>query len=78
MPYEEAAGRLRIGLAAFKTEVHRMRQRFRMFVREEIAGTVSAPHEIEEEMAYLHQVLSDPGHDMGPTSRTKPIQSSIR
>lgn len=84
IPYLDAAEKLQMGLPAFKSEVHRMRTRFRAFVREEIAGTVSAPHEIEDEMRYLHQVLMDPGyeatspnsreahHETGPKSQAKP------
>lgn len=63
IPYIDAAATLRMGVPAFKSEVHRMRTRFRAFVREQIAGTVSAPHEIEDEMHYLHQVLMDPGYE---------------
>ncbi len=56
--YEEAARKLGISLAALKSEVHRLRRRLRALVREEVAQTVSAPHEIEPEMAYLQQVLA--------------------
>ena len=69
MAYEDAAARLRIGIPALKSEIHRMRQRFRALVREEIGGTVSAPHEIEEEMEYLRKVLMEPGNDLESTQR---------
>jgi len=56
--YEKAARDLGISLGALKTEVHRLRRRLHALVREEVAQTVSAPHEIEPEMAYLQQVLT--------------------
>jgi RNA polymerase sigma-70 factor (ECF subfamily) len=62
--YEEAAAQLGISVAALKSEIHRLRRRFRAYVRDEVAQTVSAPHEIELEMAHLQQVLSDRGTEM--------------
>ena len=59
--YEEAAAQLGISLAALKTAVHRVRQRFREELRRAVARTVSAAHEIDDELAYLHRVLSAPG-----------------
>ena len=38
---------------AVKVTVHRLRQRYRELLREEIAHTVTRPEEIEEEMRYL-------------------------
>lgn len=58
--YEAAALGLGWPLARLKTEVFRLRQKFREQVRLEVALTVEAPHEIEMEMAHLHLVLSDP------------------
>ena len=59
--YEEAAAQLGISLGALKTAVHRVRQRFREELRASVARTVSAAHEIDDELAYLHRVLSSPG-----------------
>jgi RNA polymerase sigma-70 factor (ECF subfamily) len=56
-PYEESAAKLGLTLGAFKTEVHRLRQRFRERLQREVAATLSLPEEIEEEFAYLGQVL---------------------
>jgi DNA-directed RNA polymerase specialized sigma24 family protein len=56
-PYDETAAHLGISLAAFKSEVHRLRQRFRAGIRVELARTVSSPMEIDTELAYLGQVL---------------------
>lgn len=56
-PYDETASCLGISLAALKSEVHRLRQRFRASIRAELAQTVSSPTEIDAELAYLGQVL---------------------
>jgi RNA polymerase sigma-70 factor (ECF subfamily) len=68
--YETAAGELGMSVPAFKSEVHRLRRRFRALVREEVAQTVSAPHEIDAEMAHLQQVLMDKGNDVGAGRET--------
>jgi RNA polymerase sigma-70 factor (ECF subfamily) len=62
-PYEDAAGRLGVSLPAFKSELHRLRGRFRELVRLEVAQTVSAPHEIDDEMNHLQRVLMDKGFE---------------
>jgi RNA polymerase sigma factor (sigma-70 family) len=56
--YQQAAMRLRLPLSAIKTTVHRLRQDYRTKLREEIARTVSAPDEIDEELHYLRKVLA--------------------
>lgn len=55
--YEESAATLGLSLGAFKTEVHRLRQRFRERLQREVAATLSSPEEIEGEFAYLGRVL---------------------
>lgn len=55
--YETAAAMLGMGLSAVKVEVMRWRRRLGELVRAEVARTVSAPHEIEEELAYLRRAL---------------------
>lgn len=55
--YEASAARLGLNLAAFKTEVHRLRRRFRERLQREVAATLTLPEEIESEFAYLGQVL---------------------
>lgn len=67
--YEEAAASLGMSVPALKSELHRLRQRFKLLVRQEVANTVSAPHEIDEEMTYLQRVLMDRGHDFGAGSK---------
>ena len=58
-PYAEIASRLDISEGAVKVAVHRLRQRYRELLREEIAHTVSGPEEVEEEIRALFAALSD-------------------
>jgi DNA-directed RNA polymerase specialized sigma24 family protein len=62
--YEQAAAQLGLSLPALKSELHRLRQRFKALIRQEIANTVSAPHEIDAEMEHLQQVLMHRGNDL--------------
>jgi RNA polymerase sigma-70 factor (ECF subfamily) len=55
--YEEAAAELGLSLTACKQEVLRWRRRLGEIVRAEVGRTVSAPHEVREEIAYLQRVL---------------------
>lgn len=55
--YEAAAEQLRMTPGALRVEVHRVRRQFRDLLRREVARTVSAPHEIEEELQHIKQVL---------------------
>jgi RNA polymerase sigma-70 factor (ECF subfamily) len=57
-PYAEVAARLGTSEAAVKVAVHRLRQRYRELLLEEIANTVTSPEEAEEERRYLLAVLS--------------------
>ena len=61
--YEIAAASAGLTLSSLKTEVLRLRRRFRLCLRAEVARTVDAPHEIDAELSYLQEVLLDPGHD---------------
>ena len=57
-PYEDSARTLGISVASFKTEVHRLRERFRRHLQREVALTVTTPEEIEIEVSYLGRVLA--------------------
>ena len=57
--YTELATRLNLSEGALRVAVHRLRQRYREFLRAEIAHTVAEPNEVEEELRYLFQVLSN-------------------
>ncbi|HCN79046.1 MAG TPA: hypothetical protein DIT13_17920 [Verrucomicrobiales bacterium] len=54
---EEAAADMGTNVNAFKAALHRLRERFRELLRTEVAKTVSAPHEVEEELQYLRSLL---------------------
>ena len=56
--YDEASARTGLPRATVKTQVHRLRQRYREIVRCEIARTVSSPHEVDDELHYLYNVLA--------------------
>jgi DNA-directed RNA polymerase specialized sigma24 family protein len=56
--YDDASARTGLPRATVKTHVHRLRQRYREIVRREIARTVAAPHEIDDELHYLCNVLA--------------------
>ena len=73
--YEEAAAQLGLTLPALKSELHRLRHRFKTLVRQEVASTVSAPHEIDEEMNYLQQILTNKGNDFRFLQKPPPAVS---
>lgn len=56
--YAELAVRLNRNEGAIKTAVHRLRRRFRDVLRHEVANTVAAPEEVDDELAYLRDVLA--------------------
>jgi RNA polymerase sigma-70 factor (ECF subfamily) len=58
IPYRELAARLDMSEGAVKVAAHRLRQRYRELLREEIAHTVAGPEEVEEELTHLFAALS--------------------
>ncbi len=58
LPYSGIGARLGLSEGAVKVAVHRLRQRYRVLLREEIAHTVSGPEQIEEEIRALFAALS--------------------
>ena len=58
MPYKELAERLESSEGAIRVAVHRMRQRYRQVLREEIGRTVETPNEIDDEIRNLMSALS--------------------
>jgi DNA-directed RNA polymerase specialized sigma24 family protein len=56
--YQAAGQRLNLLPAAVAVAVHRLRQRYRDCIRAEIAQTVTTSAEVEEEMHYLLEVLT--------------------
>lgn len=59
LSYVEAAARLGINESALKSKIHRLRQRHRELVREEIAQTVCVSAEVDEELRHLIAIISD-------------------
>jgi RNA polymerase sigma factor (sigma-70 family) len=58
-PYAQLATSFGMTVAALKVRLHRLRQRYRDLLREEIAQTVAEPAEIEGEINYLIRVMSE-------------------
>ena len=56
--YAEVGAKLQMAEGAVKIAAHRLRQRFRELLREEVAQTVSNPEEIDGELRHLIAVLS--------------------
>ena len=57
LSYEELGRELGITEGGAKSEVFRLRQQFRENLRAEVARTVGAPHEVDEELAHLRTSL---------------------
>src|SRR5438874_1056511 len=58
-PYVEIGQRLGMNEGGVRVAVHRLRQRYGELLRAEIAQTVSEAKQVDEEMRYLLQVLSE-------------------
>jgi RNA polymerase sigma-70 factor (ECF subfamily) len=57
-PYAELAMKLGVSEGAVKSAVHRLRQRYRQLLHDEIAQTVASPGEVDEELHHLFAVLA--------------------
>jgi RNA polymerase sigma-70 factor (ECF subfamily) len=57
VPYREVAKELGSTETAVRTSVHRLRVRFGKVLRQEIAETVAAPNDVEDEMRHLLRML---------------------
>ena len=58
IPYELLAERLQRGILTLRSDVARLRARFRAILREEVCGTLTDPREVGDELRYLCQVLA--------------------
>jgi RNA polymerase sigma-70 factor (ECF subfamily) len=56
--YAQVAGALGMSEGAVKVAVHRLRKRFKLVLRDEIAQTVADPDEVDEELRHLYAALS--------------------
>ena len=61
LAYQELSKQLGMSNVHLRVAAHRMRQRYREVLHEEIAQTVSSPAEIESEIRYLLRVVSNSG-----------------
>lgn len=57
--YPDVSKILGLTEGALRVAVHRLRQRYRQLLREEIADTVQNPEEIEDELMSLFRILSE-------------------
>ncbi|MFT5856450.1 MAG: RNA polymerase sigma factor (sigma-70 family) [Verrucomicrobiales bacterium] len=57
-PYSQLSTELGMTVSAIKVTVHRMRGRFKNLLIEEICETVTAPEELDDEIAHLCQVFA--------------------
>jgi RNA polymerase sigma factor (sigma-70 family) len=57
-PYGDLAKQLGVSEGTVKAAVHRMRQRYRQLLRDEIANTIAEPGEVDEELRHLFAVLA--------------------
>jgi len=55
--FEKVAEQMGMSVGALRTAVHRMRRKYRLLLREEIAQTVSTPEEVDEEIRFLMSAL---------------------
>jgi DNA-directed RNA polymerase specialized sigma24 family protein len=58
LSYEEAARHAGVTLSAMKTLIYRLRREFASAVRRQVMQTVSAPHEVEDELRQLRTVFA--------------------
>jgi RNA polymerase sigma-70 factor (ECF subfamily) len=56
--YEALASQLGVTGGALRTQVHRMRRRYRDLLRAEIAETVATPEDVDDEIRFLLSTLS--------------------
>lgn len=57
-PYAELAAQLGLSQGAVKVAVHRLRKRYRQLLRAEVAQTMAATEDVDEELRHLFAVLA--------------------
>ena len=58
VPYEEMAKQLGRAATTLRSDVARLRARYRAILREEVSSTVSDPRDVDEELRHLRQALA--------------------
>ena len=56
--HDQLAARLHLPVATLRTHLHRMRGRYRDLLRAEVARTVASPGDVNSEMHYLFELLT--------------------
>jgi RNA polymerase sigma factor (sigma-70 family) len=59
LSYAEAGQQLALTESAIKSEVYRLKKRYRTLLRTGVAHTVAAPEEIDDEIRYLAKLLAE-------------------
>jgi RNA polymerase sigma-70 factor (ECF subfamily) len=57
-PYEEIAKRLGRAATTLRSDVARLRARYRAIVREEVSGTLLDPRDVDEELRHLREAMA--------------------
>jgi len=60
LTYAQAAVQVGVAEGTIKSDMYRLKRRYRELLREEVAHTVTCPAEIEEELRHLVTILSRP------------------
>src|SRR5262249_708538 len=58
VPYLEISARLSRPIATLRSDLGRLRARYRAILREEVSGTVATPEEVDDELRYLCRVMA--------------------
>ncbi|MFM7182528.1 MAG: hypothetical protein ACKO2G_13830 [Verrucomicrobiales bacterium] len=58
MDYPSVASELGMSEGAVRVAVHRLRKQYREYLRAEIAGTLSEPHQLEDELRALYAAFA--------------------
>ena len=58
VPYEEMARRVGRAVATVRSDVARLRARYRAILREEVSATVIDPRDVDEELRHLRQAMA--------------------
>ncbi len=59
--YADVARRLQMSEGALRVAVHRLRERFRDLLRQEVAGTVASEQDVDDELIALRKALAGQG-----------------
>jgi RNA polymerase sigma factor (sigma-70 family) len=58
VPYEEMAKRLGRQATTLRSDVARLRARYRAILREEVSGTLADPRDVDQELRHLRQAMA--------------------